>query len=337
MLIGAGSILAFTNMNTVEPDEDANCHVTITYAENGQTVVLDTSFFCNSTPYVQSIIDDLNLPKGTNITCSVVCEGSGGDLRKSGNFEFKGFSGMDHDKNIAIIKEIDEDGNEVMRVIVDGEELDLDGEHMIMMNHKEGEWSTEDGAQQMKVMMIKTEDGDGNVFVKKCIKSSKDCPAGGQMKCCSTPQPGCCSQSMKMMHSGEAGENIFVKVIDVDGEEKRCIVIVQSMNDNDESMLKREAPEAVPNLDKSELAISDLMFSPNPNNGHFNLSFELGENTPAKIAVYSMEGRKVYSKKIKQPEGVFSEDIDISKYGSGTYFLQITQGDKAQTKKVVIQ
>ncbi|MBL4656428.1 MAG: T9SS type A sorting domain-containing protein, partial [Flavobacteriales bacterium] len=45
----------------------------------------------------------------------------------------------------------------------------------------------------------------------------------------------------------------------------------------------------------------------------------------------------VYSQKIKQPEGRFSEEIDISKSGSGTYFLQITQGDKAQTKKVVIQ
>ena len=124
----------------------------------------------------------------------------------------------------------------------------------------------------------------------------------------------------------EAGtENVFVKVIDVDGETKRCVVIIKTMDDDDETMLMREAPESVPNLEKSELEVSDLVFSPNPSDGHFNLSFELPESTPATIQVYTMEGRKVYNKKIKQPEGVFSEEIDISKSGM-SFRIPVNEG-----------
>lgn len=200
-----------------------------------------------------------------------------------------------------------------------------------MMHGGDGEWSEKDGDKQMRVMILETETDENGKRVMMDCKKRIEC----KKNCCSDPKPGYCFKRMKMAEAGT--ENVFVKIIEVDGVEKKCVVIIKSMSEDDETMLMREAPESVPNLEKSELGIQDLVFSPNPNDGHFNLSFELTESTPAKIAVYSMEGRKVFSKKIKQPEGIISEDIDISQSGSGTYFLQITQGDKAQTKKVVIQ
>ena len=322
MLLAGGSIVAFTNMNADPNEKTGSCHLTITYEENGETVVLDTTFVCDSSPDVHGFIDALNLPKGSKIECKMECEAT--SCGKKGNKN--SCSGMASADNFEIIKEIDEDGNEVMKVIIDGVELDIDGEKMRMMHEGDGE-------RQMKMMIMKTDDGEGNLIVRQCLIGGEDC----KMKCCEgKDRPSCCKKGMKFSE-GEGDENIFVQVIDVDGVEKRCVVIIKSMEDHDETMLKREAPESVPNLEKSELEVNDLVFSPNPNDGHFNLSFELTETTPVKIAVYSMEGRKVYSQKIKQPEGRFSEEIDISKSGSGTYFLQITQGDKAQTKKVVIQ
>jgi len=329
MLFATGSIVAFTNLNTNAEDGGGTCHLTITYEENGKTVVLDTTFICDGNPDVHGFIDDLNLPKGAKVECRMECTSKSGGSKWAG----KSCSGIAKADNVEIIKEIDEDGNEVTKILIDGVELEIDGENMMSMHGGENEWSEKDGDKLMKVMIMKTDDGEGNVLVKKCYIGGDDC----MMKCCEGKnRPSCCKKGMKF--SGEDGEeDIFVKVINVDGVEKKCVVIIKNMSDDDETQLKKEAPEAIPNLEKSELAVSGLVFSPNPSDGHFNLSFELGERTPAKIAVYSMEGRKVYSQKIKQPEGIFSEDIDISKYGSGTYFLQITQGDKAQTKKVVIQ
>jgi len=328
MVMATGSILAFTNLNSPDPEGGATCHLTITYEEDGQTVVLDTTFTCSGALEVQSFIDELNLPEDTRVECRMECVAGSGS-RMGG----KSCSRMASAKNVEVIEGVDKDGNKTMKIMVDGKEIDLGGENVLMLKHGEREGSDDDGETQMKVMVIETEDDNGKRVIKKCVRTSKQC----KMKCCSNPQPGCCAKGAKWTSDAEGSEHVFVKIIEEDGVTKKCVVIIQTMDDEDETLLMREAPETVPNLEKSELAVSGLVFSPNPNDGHFNLSFELGENTPAKIAVYSMEGRKVYSKKIKQPEGVFSEDIDISKYGSGTYFLQITQGDKAQTKKVVIQ
>ncbi len=335
MILAAGSIVAFTNMNTNPDDKNGSCHLTIVYEENGESVVLDTTFACEGAMDVESFIDGLNLPKGTKITCEMECEKTADGSNRMGGGEFMLKHGGDGgiDKTVEIIKVLDDDGNETVKIMVNGQELDLEDGAEFELEGMDGSW-TEKG-EGMKIMVIETEeeDADDKTVIVKCTVGGEGC----KMKCCEGKK-GSSSCQKRMKFSGEEGEEqIFIQVIEGDGDSKRCIVIIKTLSDDDQTILMREAPEAVPNMEKSALGVSNLKFSPNPNDGHFNLSFELPETTPAKIAVYSMEGRKVYSKKIRQPEGTFSEDIDISKSGSGTYFLQITQGDKAQTKKIVIQ
>ena len=47
-------------------------------------------------------------------------------------------------------------------------------------------------------------------------------------------------------------------------------------------------------------------------------------------------GKKVYEERIVNFKGHYKKEIDISSYGSGTYFLEIIQGKKASYRKIIL-
>jgi hypothetical protein len=85
------------------------------------------------------------------------------------------------------------------------------------------------------------------------------------------------------------------------------------------------------------LDVENLKFSPNPNNGKFNLSFTLKEKKKVTINIYDINGNVVYSETLKEFQGDYSKEIDISDQESGTFFLQIVQGLYDIIKKIIIQ
>lgn len=67
----------------------------------------------------------------------------------------------------------------------------------------------------------------------------------------------------------------------------------------------RELKEAGISTKKRELKVDDLTFSPNPNNGKFNLSFALEEKKAVTINIYDINGNIVYSETLKDFLGTF--------------------------------
>jgi hypothetical protein len=86
-----------------------------------------------------------------------------------------------------------------------------------------------------------------------------------------------------------------------------------------------------------DLDVENLKFSPNPNNGKFNLSFTLKEKKKVTITIYDMKGNIVYSETLRDFQGNYNKEIDISEQESGTFFLQIVQGLYDIIKKIIIQ
>lgn len=87
----------------------------------------------------------------------------------------------------------------------------------------------------------------------------------------------------------------------------------------------------------SELNIDNLSISPNPGNGKFHIEFELAEKGTTEIKITDLTGKEIYSKKIKNFKGSFSENIDISKSEKGIYLLYIKQDNKSKCKKIIVQ
>jgi len=87
----------------------------------------------------------------------------------------------------------------------------------------------------------------------------------------------------------------------------------------------------------NELRVNDLGLFPNPDQGAFRLQFELPEQGATSIRVYNAAGRSIYDYDLGPYSGPFSDEVDISQNGPGAYYLEITQGTKRLTKKVVLQ
>ncbi|MCB9360746.1 MAG: T9SS type A sorting domain-containing protein [Flavobacteriales bacterium] len=75
-----------------------------------------------------------------------------------------------------------------------------------------------------------------------------------------------------------------------------------------------------------------LQVYPNPFYNQFIVNYEL-ENTTAQLLVFNMYGKLVSSQVIKKSNTL----IDLSHEASGIYFVQITDGSKSMTKKMVKQ
>ncbi|MEO6304118.1 MAG: T9SS type A sorting domain-containing protein [Bacteroidia bacterium] len=120
--------------------------------------------------------------------------------------------------------------------------------------------------------------------------------------------------------------------------EKKCTKIVMIKNikitDADASDIKKIDQQA--GSTDGKLAMDNMKFYPNPNNGKFNLSFNLQSKGDAEITVLNIEGKKVYSEKLPNFTGAYDKEIDISKNPKGVYFVRIEQGKHAQVKKVML-
>lgn len=85
------------------------------------------------------------------------------------------------------------------------------------------------------------------------------------------------------------------------------------------------------------LALNDLAFSPNPSsNGRFKVRFKLPEEGELNICVSNLDGKAVFTRYFERFGGTYSEMIDLSGQKEGIYLLEISQGKKRLTKKIVI-
>jgi hypothetical protein len=85
-----------------------------------------------------------------------------------------------------------------------------------------------------------------------------------------------------------------------------------------------------------KLSVEKMEFYPNPNNGHFNLSFTLPDKGDTEVKVLDLKGQQVFSEKLGNFSGSYSKELDISKNPKGVYFIRVEQGHHALVKKVMV-
>jgi hypothetical protein len=80
-----------------------------------------------------------------------------------------------------------------------------------------------------------------------------------------------------------------------------------------------------------------LMVSPNPNNGVFNLSFEVTSKADLTIQLVSSSGQRVYHSAYPNFVGKFSKQIRVPGVSSEFYILKIQHNKKTYVQKLIIQ
>lgn len=236
----------------------------------------------------------------------------------------------------------EEDGS--FKMMINGEELNIpmDELHKAMKKmHGEMQFIKDDmedieimikddeNGELKTVKIIKKEDDNGNVTIKKIVNGKEVEMTEEDMV------------HIEKLESGAMGNkqiNIDIDVDSKNGEKGKHIVIISKVIDVDlkDDMAKR-VPKAKNNLNKNELEVEKLRFNPNPNNGRFDLRFNLSDNDPVQVKILDMNGKEVYDDAVNNFSGNYNENIDISEHGAGIYLLQIIQGNNASTHKIVIQ
>ncbi len=94
---------------------------------------------------------------------------------------------------------------------------------------------------------------------------------------------------------------------------------------------QREAPQ---NLDNT-LTLEVFEAFPSPTFGTLNIQFE-AEAVPTTVRILDISGRTVYQKGLPKFNGSFSEQVNLFDNKAGNYVLSIQQGDKVQSKQIVL-
>lgn len=74
---------------------------------------------------------------------------------------------------------------------------------------------------------------------------------------------------------------------------------------------------------------------PNPNTGHFTLTFKDPLQAESYYSVYDAAGKLLYQRPL--PTGKGTEEVDLSRYGKGTYVIKCTDKEGVYHEQVVVE
>ena len=88
-------------------------------------------------------------------------------------------------------------------------------------------------------------------------------------------------------------------------------------------------------LSTNSYSLSNVSIYPNPSNGIINVRFETTSNDNVKIELFDLQGRRVYRSNHSNNQSLFDEPIAIGKLANGIYVLNVSQGNKSTTKRII--
>jgi hypothetical protein len=137
--------------------------------------------------------------------------------------------------------------------------------------------------------------------------------------------------------------------VEVQGEEiglsitkpSRAIFIVRKAQVEDATKAEKEQLKAtgapVEMKSREELKVEEISYYPNPNNGRFNLKFTLKNKGTTVVRIMDEKGKEVFVDTVEKLAGEYERQIDLTPFGRGMYFLQVAQGGRYHTKKLLVQ
>ncbi len=81
----------------------------------------------------------------------------------------------------------------------------------------------------------------------------------------------------------------------------------------------------------------EMTVYPNPTKGLLNIKLK-GYNNDTSVSVYNLNGTMIYSGSVenKSRSSVLKEQLDLSKFPKGIYFVKVNNNGKSETKKVIV-
>ncbi len=129
--------------------------------------------------------------------------------------------------------------------------------------------------------------------------------------------------------NGDGKDKNVTVIVSGDGKNKKKVIITTSVRvEEDKSPVNKE--------NKEDLRISNFNFYPNPSDGKFNLEFEAESKEPATVTILDVNGREIY-REVFSGDKNYKKEIDLGSKTKGTYILNLLQGKRSISRKIVIE
>lgn len=89
-------------------------------------------------------------------------------------------------------------------------------------------------------------------------------------------------------------------------------------------------------LSTENFGFDNFAIYPNPNKGNFTVSFGNPSDETVTIAVMDMRGRKIFEKNY-QSGSTFNQEIQLENAQTGVYLLNLTNGDRKEVKRIIVE
>ena len=83
-------------------------------------------------------------------------------------------------------------------------------------------------------------------------------------------------------------------------------------------------------------SLQSFVVYPNPNKGNFTVSFDNPSDETVNIAVMDMRGRKIFENNY-QSGSTFNQEIQLENAQSGVYLLNLTNGNRKEVKRIIVE
>ena len=89
-------------------------------------------------------------------------------------------------------------------------------------------------------------------------------------------------------------------------------------------------------LSVDEEELNGFVIYPNPSNGQFNIVFNTSTNSPVNMTVFDIRGREVFNNSFVSSATV-NKTINLGNVQAGVYLLNVSEGSKSVTKKIIVK
>ncbi|PCH95278.1 MAG: hypothetical protein COB85_04675, partial [Bacteroidetes bacterium] len=76
---------------------------------------------------------------------------------------------------------------------------------------------------------------------------------------------------------------------------------------------------------------------PNPSRGNFTIDISIAKREYVEIRIYDLQGRLIEERVLGRVQGSHIEEINISEYGSGLYYIQLKTESSMEIKKIILE
>ncbi len=94
--------------------------------------------------------------------------------------------------------------------------------------------------------------------------------------------------------------------------------------------------EMITPLSNESFELDNLSIYPNPNKGQFNIVFDNAASEQVGIQIFDLSGRSVFNQSYETASS-FNQNINLNNVSSGMYLVNIVDGDRTITKKIIIE